>query len=52
MSDSDDSFDEELEDTIHTQQLLNITELRPPTPPKILDEDGLMEKLRSYEKKR
>lgn len=51
VSDDDDSFDEELEDVIHDQQLLSMSELRPPTPPKILDENRLMEKLKCYEKK-
>ncbi|XP_076392482.1 uncharacterized protein LOC100881033 isoform X2 [Megachile rotundata] len=45
---SDDSDDEELEDLIRTQQLLNISEIRPPTPPKILNENKLYERLRSY----
>lgn len=45
---SDDSDDEELEDLIRTQQLLSISEIRPPTPPKVLNENKLSERLRSY----
>ncbi|KYM76613.1 hypothetical protein ALC53_13057 [Atta colombica] len=48
MADSD--TDEELEDLIHAQTLLNISEIRPPTPPKILNENKVMEKLESYQK--
>jgi len=48
MADSD--TDEELEDLIHAQTLLNISEIRPPTPPKVLNENKVMEKLESYQK--
>ncbi|XP_018400569.1 PREDICTED: uncharacterized protein LOC108778017 [Cyphomyrmex costatus] len=48
MDDSD--TDEELEDLIHAQKLLTVSEIRPPTPPKILDENKVMEKLESYQK--
>lgn len=42
--------DNELEDLIHAQQLLSISEIRPPTPSKVLDENKMMEKLESYRK--
>lgn len=48
---SDDSDDEELEDHIRTQQLLTISELRPLTPAKVLNENKLFERLRSYGEK-
>jgi len=48
IADSDE--DEELEDLIHAQKLLSVSEIRPPTPPKILDENKVMEKLESYQK--
>ncbi|KYN27285.1 PREDICTED: uncharacterized protein LOC108757848 [Trachymyrmex cornetzi] len=46
----DSDTDEELEDLIHAQKLLSVSEIRPPTPPKILDENKVMEKLESYQK--
>lgn len=46
----DSDIDEELEDLIHAQKLLSVSEIRPPTPPKILDENKVMEKLESYQK--
>ncbi|KAL0110576.1 hypothetical protein PUN28_013872 [Cardiocondyla obscurior] len=46
----DSDTDEELEDLIHTQKLLSVSEIRPPTPPKVLDENKVMEKLESYQK--
>jgi hypothetical protein len=46
----DSDTDDELEDLIHAQKLLSISEIRPPTPPKILDENKVMEKLESYQK--
>lgn len=47
---TDSDTDEELEDLIHAQKLLNLSEIRPPTPPKILNENKVMEKLESYQK--
>lgn len=46
----DSDTDEELEDLIHAQKLLTVSEIRPPTPPKILNENKVMEKLESYQK--
>ncbi|EGI60852.1 Spermatogenesis-associated protein 7-like protein [Acromyrmex echinatior] len=46
----DSDTDEELEDLIHAQKLLSVSEIRPPTPPKVLDENKVMEKLESYQK--
>lgn len=46
----DSDIDEELEDLIHAQKLLSLSEIRPPTPPKILDDNKVMEKLESYQK--
>lgn len=48
--DDESDIDDELEDLIHAQKLLHISEIRPPTPPKVLDENKVMEKLRSYQK--
>lgn len=45
----DSDTDEELEDLIHAQKLLSVSEIRPPTPPKILNENKVMEKLESYQ---
>ncbi|XP_025073143.1 uncharacterized protein LOC105423361 isoform X2 [Pogonomyrmex barbatus] len=47
---ADEDTDEELEDLIQAQKLLTISEIRPPTPPKILDENKIMEKLESFQK--
>lgn len=49
MTDDSDT-DDELEELINAQKLLNISEIRPPTPPKILDDNKVMEKLKSYQK--
>lgn len=46
----DSDVDEELEDLIHAQKLVSVSEIRPPTPPKILDDNKVMEKLESYQK--
>lgn len=46
----DSEDDEDLDDLIHAQKLLTVSEIRPPTPPKILDENKVMEKLESYQK--
>lgn len=46
----DSDIDEELEDLIHAQKLLSVSKIRPPTPPKILDENKVMAKLESYQK--
>lgn len=46
----DSDIDEELEDLIHAQKLLSVSEIRPPTPPKVLDENKVMAKLESYQK--
>ncbi|KAG5342100.1 SPAT7 protein, partial [Acromyrmex charruanus] len=46
----DSDTDEELEDLIHAQKSLSVSEIRPPTPPKVLDENKVMEKLESYQK--
>lgn len=40
--------DDELEDLIHAQTLLHVSEIRPPTPPKMLDENKIIDK--SYQK--
>lgn len=45
-----DDSDDELEDLIHAQQLLSVSEIRPPTPPKVLNDNKVMEKLESYQK--
>lgn len=45
----DSETDDELEDLIHAQKLLSVSEIRPPTPPKVLDENKVMEKLKSYQ---
>ncbi|XP_032673765.1 uncharacterized protein LOC116845328 isoform X2 [Odontomachus brunneus] len=42
--------DDELEDLIHAQTLLHVSEIRPPTPPKVLDENKVIDKLQSYQK--
>lgn len=47
---ADSDTDEELEDLIQAQRLLSLSEIRPPTPPKVLNENKLMEKLESYQK--
>src|SRR5436190_24284272 len=47
MTDDSDT-DDELEDLIHAQKLLSVSEIRPPTPPKVLNENKVMEKLESY----
>ncbi|XP_050460362.1 uncharacterized protein LOC126856140 isoform X2 [Cataglyphis hispanica] len=49
MTDDSDT-DDELEELINAQKLLSISEIRPPTPPKILDDNKVMEKLESYQK--
>ncbi|XP_012521378.1 uncharacterized protein LOC105827798 [Monomorium pharaonis] len=46
----DSDTDEELEDLIHAQKLLSVSKIRPPTPPKTLNENKVMEKLESYQK--
>ncbi|RLU19240.1 hypothetical protein DMN91_007797 [Ooceraea biroi] len=46
----DSEEDEALDDLIHAQKLLSVSEIRPPTPPKVLDENKVMEKLESYQK--
>lgn len=46
----DSDIDEELEDLIHAQKLLSVSEIRPPTPPKVLNDNKVMEKLESYRK--
>ena len=45
---SDTSEEEKLEDLICAQQL-NISEIRPPTPPKVLNENRILEKLTDYQ---
>lgn len=45
-----DDSDDELEDLIHAQKLLTVSEIRPPTPPKVLNDNKIMEKLESYRK--
>lgn len=45
-----DDTDDELEDLIHAQKLLTVSEIRPPTPPKVLNDNKIMEKLESYRK--
>lgn len=50
MMDEDSDTDDELEDLIHAQQLLSGLEIRPPTPPKVLNENKVMEKLEFYRK--
>lgn len=50
VTDEDSETDDELEDLIHAQKLLSVSEIRPPTPPKVLDENKVMEKLKSYQK--
>lgn len=49
MTDDSDT-DDELEELINAQKLLSISEIRPPTPPKVLDDNKVMEKLESYRK--
>ncbi|OAD54429.1 hypothetical protein WN48_07793 [Eufriesea mexicana] len=46
---TNNSEDEELEDLVYIQQL-RISNFRPPTPPKVLNEDKITEKLSSYKK--
>lgn len=46
----DSDTDEELEDLVYAQKLLTVSEIRPPTPPKVLDENKVIEKLKSYQK--
>ncbi|XP_020295694.1 uncharacterized protein LOC109860791 isoform X2 [Pseudomyrmex gracilis] len=46
----DSDTDEELEDLVYAQKLLTVSEIRPPTPPKVLDENKVVEKLKSYQK--
>lgn len=46
----DSETDDELEDLIQAQKLLSVSEIRPPTPPKVLNENKVMEKLESYQK--
>lgn len=46
---SDTSEEKKLEDLIYAQQLLNISEIRPPTPPKVLNENRVLEKLTWYQ---
>lgn len=48
MMDEDSDTDDELEDLIHTQKLLSVLEIRPPTPPKVLNDNKVMEKLEFY----
>ncbi|XP_076234950.1 uncharacterized protein LOC143179537 [Calliopsis andreniformis] len=45
---SSDSEDEEIED-LRTRQLLHTSRVRPPTPPKVLNENKVAEKLMSYQ---
>ncbi|KAK9304082.1 hypothetical protein QLX08_004454 [Tetragonisca angustula] len=45
---SDTSEEEKLEDLICAQQL-NISEIRPPTPPKVLNENRILKKLTDYQ---
>lgn len=49
MTDDSDT-DDELEELINAQKLLTVSEIRPPTPPKVLDDNKVMEKLESYRK--
>lgn len=49
MTDDSDT-DDELEELINAQKLLSVSEIRPPTPPKVLDDNKVMEKLESYRK--
>ncbi|KMR05200.1 spermatogenesis-associated protein 7-like protein [Lasius niger] len=49
MTDDSDT-DDELEDLIQAQKLLSVSEIRPPTPPKVLNDNKVMEKLESYRK--
>lgn len=44
----DSETDDELEDLIQAQKMLSVSEVRPPTPPKVLNENKVMEKLESY----
>ncbi|XP_043507697.1 uncharacterized protein LOC122527510 [Frieseomelitta varia] len=46
---SDTSEEEKLEDLICAQQLLNISEIRPPTPSKVLNENRVLKKLTDYQ---
>lgn len=50
MLDDESDIDDELEDLIHAQKLLHVSEIRPPTPPKVLDENKVMEKLQAYQR--
>jgi len=45
----DSDEDEELDDLIQTQKL-SVSKIRPPTPPKVLDENKVIEKLECYQK--
>ncbi|XP_043255497.1 uncharacterized protein LOC122399134 isoform X1 [Colletes gigas] len=49
---SDDSDDEELDDLVHAQQLFRVSKIRPPTPPKVLNENKVVEKLMYYEQQK
>ncbi|XP_019701053.1 uncharacterized protein LOC105191988 isoform X2 [Harpegnathos saltator] len=49
IPDEESDMDEELEDLIHAQKLLHISEIRPPTPPKVLNDNKVMEKLQAYQ---
>lgn len=46
---SDNSEEEDINNVAY-QQLLNISKVRPPTPPKVLNEDRVTEKLMWYQK--
>lgn len=48
--DDESDVDDELDDLIHAQTLLHISEIRPPTPPKVLDENKVIQKLQSSQK--
>ncbi|XP_014480436.1 PREDICTED: uncharacterized protein LOC106747439 isoform X2 [Dinoponera quadriceps] len=50
LDEESDDVDDELEDLIHAQKLLHVSEIRPPTPPKVLDENKVMEKFEYYQK--
>lgn len=47
---SDNSEEEDINNVAYAQQLLNISKVRPPTPPKVLNEDRVTEKLMWYQK--
>lgn len=47
---SDNSEEEDINNVAYAQQLLNISKVRSPTPPKVLNEDRVTEKLMWYQK--